>query len=153
MASETDENSHVGLAELEELEAIEIDEALLRELLEEQDVGVADVECLEESVHQNNNKRMMDEKQEDDQKQQKTSYSEQREGCNIEFELMNNDNNNQQVMMNWYPDDDDDMVGMLVDFGYGNNAELFSSQACEGLVCYEASYGCSLWDDLVSSTY
>ncbi|KAK4278947.1 hypothetical protein QN277_016718 [Acacia crassicarpa] len=134
MALETEE-SHVGLVELEELEAIEIDEALLRELLEEEQE--ADVE---ESVQKNDNKTK-DQKQQDHQNQQ-------HEGCNIDhhFEWMSNNNNNNMVM-NWYPDDDD-MVGMMVDFGYTNNNAQFGSHVSEGLICYEASsYGC-LWHDL-----
>lgn len=141
MALETDEVSHVELVELEEFEAIEIDEALLRELLEEQaDDGVG--EFLEETVQKKDNK-MMDIKQQD-QKQQL-------EGSTIDFHFdqwMNNNtnnNNNNNMNMNWYPDDD--MVGMMVDFGFINNNEEFGSQVSEGIISYETSYGC-LWHDL-----
>lgn len=140
MASET-ENAHMGPLELEELEVFEVDEALLRELLEEQeDHGDAE-----------NGKKMMEKEQEHQKQKQRMNSSEQHEDCNEinynvhEFEWVNNmvmmdmepDSVN-DLTMNWYPDD---MIEMMVDFGYDN------SNIGECYVSNEASYGC-LWENL-----
>ncbi|KAI9114529.1 hypothetical protein K1719_014227 [Acacia pycnantha] len=132
MASEN-ENSHVGLVELEELEVMEIDEALLRELLEEQGEVEAEGECLVESAENDN--KMMEEKVH----MQEGSNSQKREDSLIKVVEPASQN---EVILNWYPDD---TIGMMTDFGFANG-EL-CSQSSEGLVSCEASYGC-FWEDM-----
>ncbi|KAK4278945.1 hypothetical protein QN277_016716 [Acacia crassicarpa] len=137
MASEN-EKSHVGLVELEELEVMEIDEALLRELLEEQGVVEAEGECLVQSVENDN--KMMEEKVH----KQEGSNSKQREdykGAHSLIEVVEPASQN-EVILNWYPDD---TIGMMTDFGFANG-EL-CSQSSEGFVSYDAYYGC-LWEDM-----
>ena len=131
------EKNDMGEVEQEGLEIFEIDGALLRDLLEEdENENGGHVNAMEESV---------DRKQQQEQQQQ--ICVEQNE-CSIhDFEWLNkmelepaslND-----VLMNWYPED---MVGIgMVDFGHVNG-ECYS-QVCEGLVFNEASYGC-LWEDM-----
>ncbi|KAF7833493.1 hypothetical protein G2W53_015826 [Senna tora] len=168
--SNISENStHMGIVELEELEVIEVDEALLRELLEEEhgggggsgsDIGGGDVV---ETVENGN--RIMDNDEHEQQKQKlKFNCSERHEGCNNnnnnivhhhEFEWVSNMNMMMELepisqindgILNWYYQDYD-MVGMMVDFGYTNVGEC-GSQIYEGFVSNnEASYGC-LWEDL-----
>ncbi|KAI9114523.1 hypothetical protein K1719_014221 [Acacia pycnantha] len=131
------ENSHVGLVELEELEVMEIDEALLRELLEEQGEVEAEGECLVESVENDN--KMMEEKvhKQEGNSQQREDYK----GADSSIEVVEPASQN-EVILNWYPDD---TIGMMTDFGFANG-EL-CSESSEGFVPYEAYYGC-LWEDM-----
>lgn len=139
------ENNDTSLVDID-LEAFEIDENLLRELLEEEE-GKSDVhdnkECIEESINVNPN--MMDEEQEG----QKHNCLEKSEGHYVhDFEWLNMMDMmepanplDDMVTMNWFSDD----VGRLdFDFGYVNGE--FCPQICDGHFSNDANYGC-LWGE------
>lgn len=136
------ENNDMSLVEMD-LEAIEIDENLLRELLEEEDGKGGNVhdnkECKVESIEKSNvnNPNMIDEEQ--DEKQH--NYVHEFEWINM-MDIMEPTNPLDEVMtMNWFLDDN---VGKLdFDFGYANGE-------CDPQFCDErfsnnnndSSYGC-----------
>lgn len=140
MASDN-ENGHVGLVELEELEVMEIDEALLREFLEEKGDVRAEGECLVQSVETGN--KVGEEIKEEIHKKVE-SYSEKQEGnkgVNDMMEILEPASQNEMIL-NWYPDD---TIGMMADFGFAIGDPC--SQICEGLVSDEAYHGC-FWEDM-----
>ncbi|KAG4961974.1 hypothetical protein JHK82_038666 [Glycine max] len=137
------DNNDMNLEEID-LEVFEIDAAILRELLEEDQEGKDDkdhgkVECMVESVEENDAHPDMMNREQEQQQQQNCL---EKYGCH-DFEwlnMMEPTNPLNDVKMNWFSDD---IVGM-VDFGYAN--EECYSQICDGLVSNEASYG-FLWED------
>lgn len=140
------ENNDTSLVEIMDLEAIEIDENLLRELLEEQEGKDHDNDYgMVESQQSNVSPNMMDEEQE---KQQQHNCLEQHEFHSVhEFEWLNTIepiNPPNDVIMNWFSDG---IVGTVdFDFGYANG-ECYS-QICDGFFSNDASYG-YLWEDYI----
>ncbi|KAK7300169.1 hypothetical protein RJT34_11006 [Clitoria ternatea] len=141
----------MNLVEMD-LEAFEIDEALLRELLQEDakdENGHGNIQCMAESLLEENSadSNMMGREQEQNKEQ---SCLEKFECHSVhDFEWLNmldmmeeTINPLNDVRMNWLSDD---IVGIgMVDFGYANDACY--SQICDGFGSNEASYGC-LWED------
>ncbi|KAL2316824.1 hypothetical protein Fmac_030700 [Flemingia macrophylla] len=142
------QNNDMNLGDMD-LDVFEIDGALLRELLEEDQEGKDDkdhgkVECMGESAQENNgHPDMMDREQEQKQQSCLEKYEchsmHDFEWLNM-MDMMEPANPLNDVRMNWFSDD---YVGM-VDFSYGNEESY--SQNIDGLVSNEVSYGC-LWDN------
>ncbi|KAK7385928.1 hypothetical protein VNO78_31906 [Psophocarpus tetragonolobus] len=146
MAMKTN-NDTMNLVEMD-LEVFEIDGALLRELLEEDQEGKDDKdhsegEYMAETAEDNNaNPEIIDGEQEQPQQQ---SCLEKYECHDFEWlnmmDIMEPTNPLNDVRMNWFLDDN---VGMI-DFGYDDD-ECYS-QNCDELVSdNEVTYGC-LWED------
>ncbi|KAJ1379663.1 hypothetical protein SESBI_46667 [Sesbania bispinosa] len=144
MASNENIND-TSLVEMD-LEVFEIDEALLRELLEEQEGNKDDNDVHGNIEESNVNPNMMDDREQDQQHQ---NCNLEQDGCHSinDFEwlnmmdMMEPTNPINDVIMSW--SSDENIVGM-VDFGFANG-ECYS-QTCDGLFSNEASYGC-LWGD------
>ncbi|KAI4305993.1 hypothetical protein L6164_029313 [Bauhinia variegata] len=143
------ENDEKGLVELEELEVLEIDAALLRDLLEEE--HEVDEGGVKQLVEVDKDKNKVTDKEEQEEKQQQR-WLEQIQNSHVhvhDFEWLNmmememeTVSPNDEIVDNWYPDD---IVG-VGDFGY-TNCEYGYSQISDVIVSNETSYG-SLWESL-----
>lgn len=132
------ENNDASLIEMD-LEAIEIDENLLRELLEEKE-GKEDEKSIVESLEESSfNVNMMEE-----EKQYECHSVQDFEWLNMMDMMMEPSNpQNEEMAMNWFSDDT--VLGTLdFAFGYGNG-ECYS-QICDGFFSNDVNYGC-LWED------
>ncbi|KAJ7965057.1 Ribonuclease [Quillaja saponaria] len=140
-----DDNNFLGQ---EELEVFEIDEAVLRDLLETEYLGdntTSNMECIVQSVEAGNDaSNAIISQQQPQQQQLQQPQQHSCLECNInEFEWLNlieiEPILSTDVMMNWYGDE----IAGLVDFGCVNG--VYDSQIYDGVFSTETIYGC-LWE-------